>query len=388
MKYRYENFGGILSIQDPPFLAFVDRDFMRELGLADSPRWEGTDESIGVLSAPTEVHFSVTNRCPARCPHCYMNAGEPDPGEMDTSELKAVLKQLGEMGVFHVALGGGEALARPDLFEIAEFARECGLVPNLTVSGELLTAELAPRMKVFGQVNVSLDGVGPLSGVFRGRETFPTADRALGLLVAAGVPTGINCVVGKGNYDGLADLFAYARAKGLNEIEFLRYKASGRAREAFLAGRATPEQNLALVPMLTQLSEKHSVRARIDCSFVPMLCAHRPPRETLEAMGTYGCEPGNVLLGIRSNGVVSGCSFLEATGLKARDLRKEWTTSPALARLRAWPERAAEPCRSCDYLRLCKGGCHAVAAFVTGDPDAPDPDCPFVVEFSRRANQA
>jgi radical SAM protein with 4Fe4S-binding SPASM domain len=303
---------------------------------------------------------------------------------MTTDELKAVLRQLGEMGVFHVAMGGGEALTRPDLFEVAAYARECGLVPNLTVSGELITAEVAPRMKVFGQVNISLDGVGPLSAVFRGKDTFSTVERAADLLVSAGVPAGINCVVGKDNFPGLADLFAWARAKRLSEIELLRLKPSGRAKASFLASRATPEQNAELVPLLTGLSAEHGVRARVDCSFIPMLCAMNPPRETLEAMGTYGCEPGNVLLGIRSNGVVSGCSFLPGITLKAQDLAKEWRTSPELARLRSRAGRAVEPCRSCGYLTLCRGGCHAVSAFVTGDADAPDPDCPRVVEFRKR----
>ena len=384
MKHRYENFGGIISSETPPFLAFVDREFMRELGLNETPLWDSADESVGLLSAPVEVHFAITNRCPGQCPHCYMNAGEPDPGEMNTSEFKAALQQLSEQGVFHVALGGGEALTRPDLFEAAEFARRCGLVPNLTISGQLLDADIARRMTVFGQVNLSLDGLGALSAVFRGRDTFDMVDRAIDLLVAAGVPTGINCVVGRPNFDGIPELFAYARTKGLNELEFLRLKPAGRARDVYASERTTHEQNVRLVPMLLELSKQHSVRAKIDCSFVPMLCFHKPSCEVLETLGTYGCEAGNVLLGVRSNGAVAGCSFLPETGLKVQDLSREWKTSPALQEFRTWTDRAAEPCKSCEYLALCKGGCHAVAAFVTGDMAAPDPDCPLVVEYSRR----
>ncbi len=67
MQYRYENFGGIIAGQNPPFLAYVDRDYMRQLGLKGSSLWDTVDESIGSLSAPTEVHFSITNRCSAGC---------------------------------------------------------------------------------------------------------------------------------------------------------------------------------------------------------------------------------------------------------------------------------------------------------------------------------
>jgi hypothetical protein len=151
MKYRFENFGGIIASENPPFLAFVDRNYMRQLGLGQSPLWDSSDESVGRLSAPTEVHFAITNKCSVGCPHCYMGAGEQDHGELDTASLKRALDILAERKVFHIALGGGEALERPDLFEIAGYARIKGLVPNLTVSGANITADVAKKMKVFGQ---------------------------------------------------------------------------------------------------------------------------------------------------------------------------------------------------------------------------------------------
>ena len=88
MQYRFENFGGIISSQDPPFLAFVDRNYMRELGLKNLTKWNTSDESVGRLSAPTEVHFAITNKCSAGCAHCYMAAGQADEGELDTASLK------------------------------------------------------------------------------------------------------------------------------------------------------------------------------------------------------------------------------------------------------------------------------------------------------------
>ena len=384
MKYRFENFGGIIAGQEPPFLAFVDRDYMRELGLAESPLWETDDESIGLLSAPTEVHFAITNECSVQCPHCYMSAGEKDAGQLDSESLKQALDILAEMGVFHVALGGGEALERPDLFEIAEYARAKGLVPNLTVSGVKITGRTAEKMKVFGQVNVSVDGVGSNYAVFRGRDMFATADKALDTLIAAGVPAGINCVVGRRNFDGISELFEYARQKKLNEIEFLRLKPSGRAGAVYEKERTTYEQNVSLTPMLAELSEKHEIAAKIDCSFVPMFCYHKPPLEMLESMATYGCEAGSVLWGIRSDGTVNGCSFLKGPGLSIFELGRSANRHECFERITTWPRRAPQPCRSCEYLAVCKGGCRAVAEYVTGDFDSPDPDCPFVVEYGKK----
>jgi radical SAM protein with 4Fe4S-binding SPASM domain len=385
LKYRFENFGGIISSESPPFLAFVDRNYMRELKLGESPLWDTADESIGILSAPTEVHFAITNRCSAGCQHCYMDGGEPDKGELDTEALKQALNMLAEMNIFHVALGGGEALERPDLFEIADHARSIGLVPNLTVSGRYITSEIARKMKIFGQVNVSMDGIQSDYGIFRSKNMFTTADVALKELINAGVPTGINCVVGKRNYDSISNLFKYAKSLKVNEIEFLRFKPSGRGKELYLKEKTTHEQNIALIPMLIDISDNYKIAAKIDCSFVPMYCYHQPPIEMLTAMATYGCEAGNVLLGIRSSGSVSGCSFLDSSGISVFNLLDVYCKDNGpFSKNRTWIQRAIEPCKSCIYKSICKGGCHGVSAFITGDFDKPDPDCPYVVEYQNK----
>ena len=382
LKYRFENFGGIISSEEPPFLAFVDRVYMQELGLGPSLLWDTSDQNVGLLSAPTEVHFAITNRCSARCAHCYMDGGDEDREELDTDSFKSALDILADMKVFHIALGGGEAMERADLFEIAAYARQKGLVPNLTVSGLHIDPGIANRMKkLFGQVNISMDGVDTDYAVYRGNDRFPAADRAIDCLVEAGVSTGINCVVGRMNFDNLENLFRYAGSKKLNEIEFLRLKPSGRGKDLYLESRTTFEQNIKLIPMLAKYSSRYKVTAKIDCSFVPMYCYHQPPVEVLEGMATYGCEAGNVLLGVRSDGSVSGCSFLDSAGISVFDLPGGYKDPEGVFKpMRSWVDRAVEPCLSCKYLRICKGGCHGVSLYITGDYDAPDPDCPMVVE--------
>ncbi|RLB55448.1 MAG: hypothetical protein DRI90_19445, partial [Deltaproteobacteria bacterium] len=88
MKHRFETFGGIIASDDPPFLAFVDRQYMRELGVGESPLWDGADQGVGRLSAPTEVHLAATNACPVKCDHCYMDGGSAAAGEMDQATFE------------------------------------------------------------------------------------------------------------------------------------------------------------------------------------------------------------------------------------------------------------------------------------------------------------
>jgi radical SAM protein with 4Fe4S-binding SPASM domain len=236
-------------------------------------------------------------------------------------------------------------------------------------------------MTVFGQVNLSLDGVGAAATVFRSAADPDAVDRAFTHLLAAGVSTGINCVVGRGNFESLPELFAYAERKGLSEVELLRFKPSGRGRASYRAKRMTGRQGRHFLPLVRDLAEKHGITAKIDCSFLPMLCYHRPPRELLERLGVCGCEAGNYLAGVRSDGRVSGCSFLPPLDMRVRDLPEVWENDAGLRSLRQWHLRAPEPCASCSYLDLCRGGCRAVALAETGNTDEPDPGCPRVADL-------
>ena len=73
------------------------------------------------LSIPLSVQLDLTYRCNERCVHCYLD--HDDHGEMTTAEIKELLDQMAEAGVFYLTISGGEILMRRDFFEILEHAR-------------------------------------------------------------------------------------------------------------------------------------------------------------------------------------------------------------------------------------------------------------------------
>src|SRR5690349_4304751 len=108
-----ERFGGIVETERPRALLHVDREMMRELGYPESPLWQLAGE--GPLSAPREVHVVLSRRCAAGCRGCYVDA-TPSGAALPLEEACRILDELAEMRVFHVALGGGEALELDYLF--------------------------------------------------------------------------------------------------------------------------------------------------------------------------------------------------------------------------------------------------------------------------------
>ncbi len=72
-------------------------------------------------NVPFGVQLDLTYRCNERCVHCYLD--HDDHGEMTTAEIKNLLDQMADAGVFVLTLSGGEIMLRRDFFEILEYAR-------------------------------------------------------------------------------------------------------------------------------------------------------------------------------------------------------------------------------------------------------------------------
>jgi radical SAM protein with 4Fe4S-binding SPASM domain len=385
-RIRAERFGAVAQLGWPRALVFVDRAFARRLGVADHPRWRDAPDGDAVLgaaplAAPLEAHLQLTNRCEVGCQGCYTGATPAGgPREWGAAEWTRAIDHLADLGVFHLALGGGESATLPWLGQVAAHARARGLIPNLTTSGLAGLERLLPIAHLFGQINVSLDGLGWAYRAVRGVDGFAAADRALVALRRKKREIGINVVVTRDNFSQLDAIFAHARRRRLNEVELLRFKPSGRGAATYAGLRCTDAQHRAFLPAVLASARRHRVRVRVDCSYTPMLAHHRPDRDLLARLAVYGCVGGDFLVGARATGVALACSFAAPPPERpAVDrLGDYWDGPAAFGDFRRW-QAAAEPCRSCDYHDLCRGGCKVVAAHAGAARD-PDPECPRVVD--------
>ncbi len=97
------------------------------------------------LRVPIAVHLDVTYRCNERCVHCYLD--HDDHGEMTTAEIKDVLDQMAEAGVFFLTLSGGEVFMRRDFFEILEYARRLMFNVKIKTNAVMIREEEARRIR-------------------------------------------------------------------------------------------------------------------------------------------------------------------------------------------------------------------------------------------------
>lgn len=115
-----------------------------------------------VLRQPTlrSIELAVTFACQASCPRCYAAVPQPDTRPLlSPREIGDLVQQALPLGLIHLNLTGGEALLRPDLFEIIPHCRPDRLILTLTTNGLALTPPLIRRLRDAGvrSFSISLD---------------------------------------------------------------------------------------------------------------------------------------------------------------------------------------------------------------------------------------
>jgi radical SAM protein with 4Fe4S-binding SPASM domain len=97
------------------------------------------------LNIPLSVHLDLTYRCNERCVHCYLD--HDDHGEMTTDEIKHLLDEMADAGVFILTLSGGEIFLRKDFFDILEHARRLMFCVKLKSNAVLVREREAARLR-------------------------------------------------------------------------------------------------------------------------------------------------------------------------------------------------------------------------------------------------
>jgi radical SAM protein with 4Fe4S-binding SPASM domain len=106
------------------------------------------------LNIPLNVQLDLTYRCNERCVHCYLD--HDDHGEMTTAEIKHLLDEMADAGVFILTLSGGEIMLRRDFFEILEHARRLMFCVKLKTNAVLIREREAQRIRELGVESIQV----------------------------------------------------------------------------------------------------------------------------------------------------------------------------------------------------------------------------------------
>jgi mycofactocin radical SAM maturase len=320
------------------------------------------------LSAPINITWEITHECNLRCVHCLSNSSRASADELDLEECQRIVDSLAALKVFEINFGGGEPLLKDYFLTLLRYIHEKGIVTCISTNGTVLTDEAVACFSGSPLVNVqvSLDGATPeVNDRIRGAGTFDRVIRGIERLANKNITLSINTVVTALNFNQLDILKELAAAYGAN-LRVSRFRPSGRARESWETLRLNSSQ-------LKELSEWLSD----DLSILTGDSFFSISQDGRRRLGLDMCGACKMTCCIDPVGSVYPCAFLQVKDFCGGNLRETsfkdiWDNSPVFEYF-----RHLEPasCRKCPRYESCRGGCPAVAYFVSSDLDSPDPEC-------------
>ncbi len=371
----------------------------------------GSSSPPAAPSPPRLVFWETTAGCNLECVHCRRLdvSRELMQNDLSTAESVRLIDQIAAVGRPILVFSGGEPLMRPDLFDLAAYARSRGLMTALATNGTLIDRNLAARIAAagFDRVSVSLDGAdADTHNQLRGQPgSFERAMDALGYLRAVGVPTQVNCTIARHNQHQLADMVRLGEQMGVVAVHYFLLVPVGCgeqiAEDQMLDAHEVEERLLEVwhLEQATTLQIKatcapHYYRIlRQQGKALRQSGGHPGPRPAhpgghapshpgdadpsrLHTV-TRGCLAGTAVCFISHDGQVFPCGYLP---LPAGDVRREefaqiWHQSTVFADLRD-PEKLTGKCGLCEFKYVCSG-CRARAFYQYGDFLAEEPFCEF-----------
>ncbi|MHC1635763.1 MAG: radical SAM protein [Candidatus Methanospirareceae archaeon] len=315
----------------------------------------------------------ITGKCNLRCRHCYASLFSSEE-ELPTSTVIEILKGLYEMGMKRVDFVGGEPLLRRDLLDILTFCKELG-VEYVTVftNSILLDHDIASKLyRLEVGVMTSLDG--PNKEVherIRGEGAWERTLKGIEVLRRSVEDFHINITITTLNWKEVAATIDKALELGASSVSVIPAMPAGRALENKLYPDAKTYSKV--LRLVKEKAEERKKLIELWCTpFAGFVNSDYLCYGNCRGYSGLDISPsGNVLLcdvlGIRISNVVE-------KGL--RGAWEEYINSELYMRV-GRRIRVREPCKSCNFLFECLGGCYARRYKIKGELEGPDPLCPL-----------
>lgn len=359
------------------------------------------DSRGAVHGATTEmgpvVVWNCTRTCNLNCIHCYAGAeAKKYEGELTTEEAKKFIDDLADFKVPVLLFSGGEPLARPDLLELARYAKEKGIRPTLSTNGTLIDRVMAQEIKEIGvgYVGISLDGVGEKNDEFRGKKgAFEAALRGIENCLAVGQRVGLRFTINRHNYGELEGIFRLIEEVGIPRVCFYHLVYSGRGSKMVEEDITHEETRAALDLIMEKTLDFHrrglekeilTVDNHADGVYIYLKVKDRDPERAEEIMKLLKRNGGNrtgIAIGaVDWYGNVHPDQFTQNHtfgNVKERPFGEIWSdvSHPILGGLKNRKPLLKGRCAACRWLDVCNGNFRARAEAVTGDFWESDPAC-------------
>jgi len=346
---------------------------------------------------PPIVVWNCTSRCNLHCVHCYSSAGDKDPEQILTTEQsKSFIHDLSEFGVPVILFSGGEPLLRHDIIELADFAKDNGIMTALSTNGTLISEKLASEIKNagFSEVGISLDGTGAKNDRFRGKKgAYAAAVQGIRNSVAMALRVSLRMTITSSNYQEIPAVFDLLEKERVERVCFYHLAYAGRGRN-LAKNDLSHNQTREVIDLICDRTldlykrglnkEVLTVDNHTDGVYIYLRLKKQYParaEKVLELLHANGGNNSGIRIGavdeignVHADQFWRHYSFGNVLQRKFGDIWLD-TSDPLLRGLKNRKGLLKGRCSKCRYVDLCNGNLRVRAEAVYGDVWAEDPAC-------------
>jgi radical SAM protein with 4Fe4S-binding SPASM domain len=328
---------------------------------------------------PRKCIFEITRRCNLRCIHCENQCGEVSRQELSMQQIRAVARELVQLGCRHVDVTGGEPLLHPEWDNLCRDFAQVGLRTAIITNGTLLDSQCLERALDAGVAafGISLDGLQATHDSIRLRPGKGPSPWTLAVAaIERALPRLETIVITAVNRRNLAELPAlrdFLATLGVRRWQIQLVIPMGRALEVAQPFVIAPADLESLTAFLVE-ARADGKAPSIDASDTIGYFTERELglRGSADAPSLWtGCQAGISAVAITYDGRVRGCSLMppefDAGDLHDESLTAIWNDPERFAySTRFDAGKLAGACGRCRVGPLCRAGCTTLAYWTTG----------------------
>jgi len=355
-----------------------------------------------------ELSIEITDKCSLNCIYCSSQAGINNKTHIDFDKIKeTILNAKKNFGIKTVSLSGGETFLYPKFMELFNFIAENDLDIIIYTSGILLKEnkripipiDLLKRMKDKKnsfKIKMNIQGHNKkLTETINGTAgSFKIIEKSIQNIVNEKISLGAHIVPFRNNYKHLIEITEYCKERSFCEINFLRFVPQGRGRKKDMYN--TRKEFYSIISTIEKILEINrdvkdfEIRIGHPINFLFLI----KKDHLYQNEKNHYCRGGEDAPLILPDGCVCMCpAWKDLKQFSAGNIYKntfnEIWDSEYFQICRGFIKKdyfkIKEPCKSCEYLKNCRGKCVAQRLLTIKNKkdislediilNAPDPQC-------------
>jgi radical SAM protein with 4Fe4S-binding SPASM domain len=331
-------------------------------------------------------------RCFARCIYCQAEAGDQAKTfgeEMNTEQIKRLIKRCDNVGVQTITVVGGEPFLRNDIIEILNYATHLKISTNVSTNGVLLAnSEVVENLanavnRNYFSLQISIEGSKPeVHEHLRPGAKFEKVIRTIENALHYKIHIHTSTLLTKANINDIPNLIGVLEKLGVKIAAFSQFEPMGCG--AIVADNLllSPHELYQFQNKILPILQKKYPNIRLVGKLLEPEFWDEKRSTTPTDKPTARCVACTTDMTIGPDGTVLPCvwfsgfpEFWTENALE-KDILDIWKNSKIFKKLRNVEIKGK--CEYCKFSRSCYKGCHILKWALHRNIHIPDPKCWYI----------